>query len=578
MNAVRSPATHTPAARRAAGPAPGAAAGAAASAHPVRLGAPRDLLAQPRPLILQRSDEDFIESTLADLRSAAGRRQLQALRAQAVNDQGVLKLFQPIQRQFHLALLEAWCDVPGTPRIDPARVQSAGLVLRRLDAGGRPEGWMRSQGRLRGWQPLARLGGALREPAAALRQQRRATGVADLDRALAGLQAASADEALEEVVIPLYLAPPEVNADAGRTQFYGLVPTTSGDLCEQPPDLGAEVDTLFGPDTALFRQHLVEALRGEAQALPFAGQVVLPGWFDASEMPTDEPPAAPNAITNGQWAALKNPASADARALQRLLRLLRQLSGEFNAFDGGAEVAPLRTLLQAISLPLVLRAGELVPRRVPAYDFLHDAASVLLAKEPVARNVEVPAAWPALDAATTRALKQALHGAMTARFARMKGRAGRFDEPGARYVLRAFVRLHCAAGGPPHTVWSDDSEPFVIAAWYEGSGAPPVQIPLPDASNRTLLRQLKPNVAFIVPPSMQNLLSGKTKDLMAGKGSVGSDGLSWICGFNIPVITICAFIVLNIFLTLFNLVFGWLFFIKVCIPFPKLGNKPPGSP
>jgi hypothetical protein len=142
---------------------------------------------------------------------------------------------------------------------------------------------------------------------------------------------------------------------------------------------------------------------------------------------------------------------------------------------------------------------------------------------------------------------------MSARFSAMKGRAGRFDEPAARYLLRAFVRLHCERGGPPRTVWSDDSEPFTIAAWYEGAGAPPVQIPLPDASDRNLLRQLKPNVAFIVPPSMQNLLSGKTKDLMEGKGGLGQAGLSWICGFNIPVITICAFIVLNIFLTLFNL-------------------------
>ena len=108
--------------------------------HPVLIGAPRDLLAQPRPLILQRSDDDFIESTLADLRSAAGRQQLLALRAQAVDAKGVLKLFQPIQRQFHLAVIEAWCDAPGTPRIDPARVHSAGLVLRRLDAQGRPEG------------------------------------------------------------------------------------------------------------------------------------------------------------------------------------------------------------------------------------------------------------------------------------------------------------------------------------------------------------------------------------------------------------------------------------------------------
>lgn len=549
------------------------------SHHPVVLGAPRDVLALPRPLILQRSDEDFIESTLADLRSAEGRRQLQSLRAAAVNEQGVLKLFQPIQRQFHLAVLEVWCDVPGTPRLDPAAIDSAGFVLRRLDATGRPEGWMRSQGRLRGWQPLALLaGGADRDPAPDLRRQRVATGVAGIDRQLAALAAASPDEALQEQVIPLYQVPPDVAADAGKTLLYGLVPTTSSELSEQVPTATAPGDDFFGPDTPAFREHLVEALRGDGQNFPFAGQTLRPGWFDASEVPGDRPPEAPNDLTPDQWAALKNPASDDTRRLQRLLLLLRQLSGEFNAFDGGADVASLKALLQAIPLSLVLRSGELQTRTVPAWDFLQNAASVLLAKEPGVAGTEVPTAFPALDTGTTQRLKRALHGTLRARFAQIQGRAGRFDEPGARYVLRAFVRLKSDCGGPPRTVWSQDSEPFVIAAWYEGAGAPPVQILLPDASNRALLRQLKPNVAFVVPPSMQNLLSGKTKDLMDGKGKVGTLGLSWICGFNIPVITICAFIVLNIFLTLFNLVFGWLFFIKVCIPFPKFGNKPPGSP
>ena len=542
--------------------------------HPVLIGAPRDILAQRRPLILQRSDEDFIESTLADLRSAAGRAQLQSLRARVVDAKGQLKLFQPIQRQFHLAVIEAWCDAPGTPRIDPARVHSAGLVLRRLDAGGRPEGWMKSQGRLRGWQSLARLGGASCDPDAALRLQRRATGVAGIDRQLAASAAASADEAMEEQVIPLYGAPPDVNAAAGKTLFYGLVPTVSGDLSEAAPSLGDEADKSFGPDTTAFAQHLVEALRGDGQSLPFAGQAVRAGWFDASEMPADSPP---DDISTAQWNALKNPTSSEAREMQRFLLLLRQLSGEFNAFDGGKEVAALQALLRAVRLPLALQAGEKVARTVVAFDFLRDATDLLLAKERLPRTVEMPTVFPALDAATRQRLKTALHAAMSARFAAMKGRAGRFDEPGARYVLRAFVRLKSDCGQAPRTVWSEDSEPFGIAAWYEGAGAPPVQIPLPDASDRNLLKQLKPNVAFIVPPSMQNLLSGKTKDLMEGKGSVGTAGLSWICGFNIPIITICAFIVLNIFLTLFNLIFGWLFFIKICVPFPKIGSKPPGG-
>ena len=60
-------------------------------------------------------------------------------------------------------------------------------------------------------------------------------------------------------------------------------------------------------------------------------------------------------------------------------------------------------------------------------------------------------------------------------------------------------------------------------------------------------------------------LSGLTKGVGASSGGIQLD---WICGFNIPLITICAFFVLNIFLTLLNLVFFWIAFIKICIPFP----------
>jgi hypothetical protein len=140
-------------------------------------------------------------------------------------------------------------------------------------------------------------------------------------------------------------------------------------------------------------------------------------------------------------------------------------------------------------------------------------------------------------------------------------------------VLRAFVRLRPDGVCPARTEWSAYSEPFVIAPWYEGAGAAPVQVPLPDATDRNVLKSLRPNVAFVVPPSLQNLLSGNPKDMLEGKGSTGGLTLGWICGFNIPIITICAFIVLNIFLSLFDLIFRWLFFIKICIPFPKRSDE-----
>jgi hypothetical protein len=538
--------------------------------HPILVGAPRDMSGNHQPAILQRSDEDFIEATLDDLRTSKGRKSLLGLRAAAQNNQGVLKLFQPIQRQFHVALIEAWCDVPGTPRIDPAKVESAGMVLRRVGAAGQYEGWMRSKGRVRGWVPLGRVGGDSSDPGAETRLLTGLTGVADIDRQLTSFKTENSDSLLNEHVIPLYMAPPDVCADAVKTVFYGIVPTVSGELSEAEPVFCKPGDDSFGPDSAAFSQHLVEALRGGGQDFPFAGQSLVSGWYEASEMPGDN---APDGVSKEQWDELKKPDSTDSRRMARFLLLLRQLASEFNAFDGGKDVDALRKILQKIQLPLVVQGHEKQRRHVQAYDFLDKAVKVLLSKEAVGGSIEMPQSWPQINNTEVGKLAQALHAAMQARFKALKGKAGRFDEPDARYALRAFVRLKPDCDCPGRIVWSDYSEPFVIAAWYDGAGAPPVQIALPDPSDRKLLKELKPNVAFVLPASMQQLLSGKTKDLLAGKGSADAVGLSWICGFNIPTITICAFIVLNIFLTLLNLIFGWLFFIKICIPFPNF-KKP----
>jgi hypothetical protein len=61
----------------------------------------------------------------------------------------------------------------------------------------------------------------------------------------------------------------------------------------------------------------------------------------------------------------------------------------------------------------------------------------------------------------------------------------------------------------------------------------------------------------------------KLDDLTDGKEPGTKLGFGMICGFSIPIITICAFIVLQIFLVLFQLLFWWLPFIRICIPFPK---------
>jgi hypothetical protein len=49
--------------------------------------------------------------------------------------------------------------------------------------------------------------------------------------------------------------------------------------------------------------------------------------------------------------------------------------------------------------------------------------------------------------------------------------------------------------------------------------------------------------------------------------------LGFICSLSIPIITLCAFILLMIFVQLLNIVFWWLPFFKICFPIPTLKAK-----
>jgi hypothetical protein len=516
--------------------------------HPVAVAAPQSLSRANAPFLVERDDPDFVAAVLAELPTAAGQSRLASSRARARDRQQALKLYSPVQRRFHLALIEAWCETAGRPRVDPARVDAAGMVLRRVRGGreGRVlEGWMRAEGTLRGWLPVDRLGDEHSDPTPAVRLARKDTGVASIDRALRALSANHDASLLEEDVAPMFVAPPDVCKSAGATFYYGVVQTSSNELAQAEPDVESAFDG-FGAESAAFRDHLVQPLRGQSYTFPtppLSGRRFDKSWLDAL--------------------LVASPTSNEHRFLQ----LLRQIVVEFDVFGTSAPARALHAQLQAIRLEYALLGGETQRRTVAAPDFLRNASRVLLEGE--SGTVEMPERWPALSTSATRELARGMSSAMQQRFKSVKGRPGRFDEPDAQYVLRAFVRMKPENGCPPRTVWSDYTEPFVIAPWWESAGDP-VQVALPDLSNRELLKSLKPNVAFTLPPPLQNLMSGNPKDLMEGKGSTsGGITIGWICSFSIPVITFCAFIVLNIFLSLFDLIFRWMLFIKICIPYPK---------
>ncbi|GAB4275702.1 MAG: hypothetical protein Kow0092_31350 [Deferrisomatales bacterium] len=535
------------------------------------------------PTILQLAEQDFVGRLLEDLATAEGRGRLRGAVAGERTEAGGLRLYQPVHRVFHAVLLDASCARPGTPRLDPGRIVGSGLVVRRLGPGGAQEAWMRREGRVVGWRPAAALGGEIRgaqtdpayDPDPELRRARRlGCNAAALRHLEAG---AGGEEArLREDTSSLFAAPAALCREAGRTFLYGLLPLASAERVEEE---GPGAPPPF--DRRTLRERMPPLLRAggaERPGLPPTGRVL-------------------------------TPASRDDPSAKAFFDVLHYLARETGLFTDAPGTGPLRRVLGRIPLQeeaIVAAAAEKSGRtakekpRAPALrealrpeetlgGFLRLAHDVLLgqpegaATEGLPASVTLPKAWPPIGAASGKGrglrarrgrvaeeeILEAIHAAVAARWEAARPAEGRFDASGARYVAAAFLRVQDAPGCPPRTVWTRPTEPFEIVPWYESGRAAPVEVRLPEVG-RDALAKLRPNVTFRVPPSLQKVLDklslGK---LLEGETEEGSARFGMLCGFNIPIITLCAFIVLQIFLQLLNLVFWWLPFVRICIPFPK---------
>jgi hypothetical protein len=93
-----------------------------------------------------------------------------------------------------------------------------------------------------------------------------------------------------------------------------------------------------------------------------------------------------------------------------------------------------------------------------------------------------------------------------------------------------------------------------------------VKIKLP-AMNQ--LRKINPNVSFEIPPSLGKVLSADLTKAIDKEKPTGGVELGWICSFSLPIITLCAFIVLHLFIGLLNIFLQWMLWFKICIPIPK---------
>jgi hypothetical protein len=147
------------------------------------------------------------------------------------------------------------------------------------------------------------------------------------------------------------------------------------------------------------------------------------------------------------------------------------------------------------------------------------------------------------------------------------------------YVIRCvYLRPQCCAYMPQCcNVFSPPTQPFLLTNYFD-SDAPArrIQVALPVDTSAAALRKYDKGIAFLVSDELRNQMARVASLNDLADGNIGASpgiGVGWICSFSIPIITICAFILLFVIVIALNLVFFWIPFFRICFPVPTLQAK-----
>lgn len=169
-------------------------------------------------------------------------------------------------------------------------------------------------------------------------------------------------------------------------------------------------------------------------------------------------------------------------------------------------------------------------------------------------------------------------------------------DPGWFVARFVYTRRDCGPLHPP--VLSVPTQKFQLASFFDSDApARPIRISLPLDSSPAGLRKYSKNTAFV----LSDMLCGQVqrakglglidlvlsvlpwpfhKDLDLGAGGgckTGSINIGMICSLSIPIVTICALILLMIIVSLLDFIFRWLPYFVMCFPIPGLKGKKGGS-
>ena len=142
------------------------------------------------------------------------------------------------------------------------------------------------------------------------------------------------------------------------------------------------------------------------------------------------------------------------------------------------------------------------------------------------------------------------------------------------YFVLPFIRIMEAC--QEQIYWGEASQLFRVAAPFDPMASRPNMIQLPDIKD--VKNGIANGISFIAPAKLAETLrqmdpaKGLSEDIQ-GKDSSPQLGIGWILSFSLPVITLCAMILLMIVISVLNIIFYWIPWVISWIPYPKVTSN-----
>ncbi len=519
-----------------------------------------------RPALLRFAKDSFMEDLQQILKSRAGDLRSYVARPETWREPVVgldakpaspltpgtaaqpFRLYQPLHSRFYLISAALACRVPGLPdhTMKPDQGESIGFVIRRVDplsSGGdvnnpakRQEyGWI--EGDKPGWRLVA------------------TPGVADGEQQLPLFPMAYAENGTRRRMlaglIPVGKRQEYVSA---RTLTTSTTSTTSADD-PRIIDLQRKLIDPWAEQIDVFTNKLSPVEQGKPAVLFSFDQGAALILLDFANYLLANAPDAGNAIKDGVPPS-PGPALTLYTTLTNILVTNQDTGSPVSLAEAMRKAKQREAQFESATLP---SSGPVsLPAGYPRVSLLQASAQTLMVKNSEgvraiqtlvapALTTPPPAAPPRLPA------KDPVSPVGTVWFV-------------ARCV---YKRPHCGLNALP--IVSEPSEPFQLASIFDPAApARPSQVALPLDTTPAGLRKHDKSVAFMISDELAKQMA-RIKGLKAlTEGEVGDPGIGigMICSLSIPIITLCAFIVLMIFLALLNIIFWWLPFFKICFPIP----------